>query len=327
MLPPSSRCTASVCSPENLEAPGEPVSPKQASAPPEAPLSLEAQVEHLSRQLERAEAERRALEERSRELENEAVQRGIKLSCARVALARAKIAFDEATRHREQLVQDVAHDLRTPLTSIKGAAQNLLDGVTGPLGSDAREYVEIVREHSDRLIGTVDWLLEAMRAAAQPLQLDVSDVDLGELCASVVHGLTPIARERGIALTLDRLDAPTLADGDKIRQVLENLIGNALKFTERGGSVHVSVATTRDDVHIHVRDTGIGMTEQELERIFERYYRRYQTSGHSGLGLVISREVVRLHGGEIGVTSEPGRGSEFSVRLPRAGGVLAPRRG
>lgn len=297
------------------------------SAPPEPTTSLEAQVEHLTRELERAKTERRALEEHRQELENEAVQRGIKLSCARVALARAKIAFDEATRHREQLVQDVAHDLRTPLTSIKGASQNLLDGVAGPLGTDAREYVEIVREHSDRLIGAVDWLLEAMRAAAQPLQLDVSEVDLGELCASVVHGLTPIARERGIELTLDRIDAPTTADADKIRQVLENLLGNALKFTERGGSVHVRVESTRDDIHIHVCDTGIGMSAQELERIFERYYRRYHTSGHSGLGLVISREVVRLHGGEIAVKSEPGRGSEFSVRLPRDGGVLAPWRG
>lgn len=296
----------------------------RADSPPDPTVTLEAQVEDLTRRLEQANAELRAMDERAKELENEAVQRGVKLSCARIALTRAKMAFDETTRHREQMVQDVAHDLRTPLTSIKGASQNLLDGVTGPLATDAREYVEIVREHSDRLIGAVDWLIEAMRTTALPLDLEVSEVDLGELCASVVHGLGPIAQEGGLELTLDRAEAVALADGDKIRQVLENLVGNALKFTERGGSVHVTVEADDDDVRIRVRDTGIGMNEEELGRIFERYYRRYKTTGNSGLGLVISREVVRLHGGEICVKSEPGRGSEFTVRLPRRGEAVGP---
>jgi two-component system, OmpR family, phosphate regulon sensor histidine kinase PhoR len=300
------------------------VSAKIGRSPPEPTASLEAQVEDLTRRLEQARAELRAADARSGELENETVQRGVKLSCARIALTRAKIAFDETTRMREQMVQDVAHDLRTPLTSIKGAAQNLLDGVAGPLETDAREYVDIVREHSDRLIGAVDWLLEAMRATAEPLDVHTNEVDLGELCASVVHGLGPLAQERGLALTLDRVDALALVDGDKIRQVLENLVGNALKFTERGGSVHVAVEADARDVRIRVRDTGIGMTADEVGRIFERYYRRHKTSGSNGLGLVISREVVRLHGGEICVSSEPGRGSEFTVRLPRDGQTVGP---
>lgn len=289
----------------------------EGSTPAEGSTGLEAEVQDLRRRLAAAKAQLRVQDARAGELENEAVQRGIKLSCARVALTRAKMAFDETTRHREQMVQDVAHDLRTPLTSIKGAAQNLLDDVAGPLEEDAREYVEIVREHSDRLIGAVDWLLEAMRATSQPLKLEATEVDLGEVCASVVHGLSPIAQERRIDLTIEQVEALAVADGERIRQVLENLIGNALKFTERGGSVRVSVEATGDDVYIRVRDTGIGMSSEEIGRIFERYYRRYQTSGNSGLGLVISREVVRLHGGEIGVQSEPGRGSEFRVRLPR----------
>jgi two-component system, OmpR family, phosphate regulon sensor histidine kinase PhoR len=300
------------------------VSARTGSIPPEPATNLEAKVEDLSRRLAQAQADLRAMEERTRELENETVQRGVKLSCARAALARAKIAFDETTRHREQMVQDVAHELRTPLTSIKGAAQNLMDGVAGPLGPDARDYVEIVREHADRLIREVNWLLEALRTTAEALDLDLCEIDLAEVCASVVHGLGPIAHERGLSLTLDHDEAVALVDGDKVRQVIENLISNALKFTERGGSVHVSVDCDSTDVRIRVRDTGVGMDSEELARIFERYYRRYKTSGNSGLGLDISREVVRLHGGEICVQSEPGQGSEFTVRLPRAGEPSGP---
>lgn len=295
------------------------------STQPDPPIDLESQVQDLTEQLARAQAEVEALRTRSQELENETVQRGVKLSCARAALARAKLAFDETTRQREQMVQDVAHDLRTPLTSIKGAAQNLLDGVAGPVGPDAREYVEIVREHADRVIGVVDWLLEAMRTTAYALEVNVHEVDLGEVCTSVVHGMRPIALEQGLTLTLESAEARVLADGDKIRQVLENLISNALKFTEAGGSVNVWVVPGETDVHIHVRDTGVGMDAQEVARIFERYYRRHKTPGHhSGLGLDISREVVRLHGGEICVSSEPGRGSEFTVRLPRQGRAEGP---
>lgn len=293
--------------------------------PSESPSSLEDQVDALTRELQQARAELRELDARNQELENEAVQRGIKLSCARVALARAKMAFDETTRHRERMVQDVAHDLRTPLTSIKGATQNLLDGVAGPLPNDAREYVEIVREHSDRLIGAVDWLLEVMRTEPEPLEISPCEVDLGEVCAAVVHGLRPIGQERGIELTFSQIEAYAFADRARIYQVLENLVGNAFKFTEEGGSVHVDMEADDEDVRIRVRDTGIGMTADEVGRIFERYYRRYKTGGHSGLGLVISREVVRLHGGDIGVRSEPGHGSEFTVRLPRDGGGLGTR--
>jgi two-component system, OmpR family, phosphate regulon sensor histidine kinase PhoR len=299
------------------------VSAPDDSGPP-LPNSLEAQVEALTRQLREAQAELREFDLRNRELENEAVRRGVKLSCARIALTRAKIAFDESMRQREEMVQDVAHDLRTPLTSIKGSAQNLLDGVAGPLAPDAREYVEIVREHADRLIGAVNWLLEAMRVTRAPLDMQLVEFDVGELCASVVHGLRPIAEERRITLELEREEAKVLGDGEKLRQVIENLVGNALKFTRAGGTVRVAVEGDASDVRIRVRDTGIGMDAQELGRIFERYYRREKAADSSGLGLVISREVVRLHGGEIGVKSKPGKGSEFTVRLPRDGQTLEP---
>jgi two-component system, OmpR family, phosphate regulon sensor histidine kinase PhoR len=286
---------------------------------PETP-SLD-EVEGLTRELARARATIEALDRQNRELEQEVVRRGVKLSCARIALARAKIAFDESTRQREEMVEDVAHDLRTPLTSVKGAAQNLLDGVAGPLQGDAREYVEIVREHADRLIGAVNWLLEAMRAASQSTETRSESLDVGELCESVVHGLRPIAQERGVELVLQREPAVAVVDATRLRQVFENLIGNALKFTEAGGTVEVHVTALRDTVSVRVRDTGIGMDRKELDSIFQRYYRR-RADNSSGLGLVIARENVRLHGGEIRVQSEPGKGSEFTVYLPCDGEVL-----
>lgn len=285
--------------------------------------SAAAEVQRLTARVHALEGEVRSLDDQLRELENETAQRGVKLNCARIALSRAKIAFDETTRHREEMVQDVAHDLRTPLTSIKGAAENLLDGIAGPLAPDAQEYVEIVREHANRLIGAVNWLVDAMRATAEPLEVVGEEIDAAELVRSAVLSLQPIARDRGLTLTVDaRSPALVYLDGGKVRQVLENLIGNALKFTEAGGSVHVDLTSSSTDALISVRDTGIGMSPEELERIFDRYYRRPGTPQSSGLGLVIAREIVRLHGGEIRVTSEPGRGSEFTVRLPRDGEAL-----
>lgn len=295
---------------------------KQAISEPASPDPSDTTLE-LRARLAAAEAKIAELDERNLELENDVAYRGVKLSCARIALTRAKIAFDEATRHREQIVQDVAHDLRTPLTSIKGACQNLLDGVAGPLTEDAREYVEIVGEHSERLIDAVNWLLEAMRISNEPLDVQCEEVDVGELTAAAVHSLRPIAADKGLGLHIEAGQAPALVDGLKLRKVVENLVGNALKFTPSGGRVMVTVTHNESNVYLAVRDTGVGMSDDEIGRIFERYYRKPASVAHSsGLGLVICREIVRLHGGEITVQSTPGEGSEFTVRVPRDGEAL-----
>lgn len=268
-----------------------------------------------------AELERRIaeLDARALELEQLAAARGVKLSCANIALSRAKIAFDEAATRREAMVQEVSHDLRTPLTSIKGAAQNLLDGIAGPLDDGAREYVEIMRDQADRLIGVVSWLVDAMSVSAEPMELSATDVDLSLVAKEVVRTLSPVARERGIALEVSApAPAIALADERRIREVVENLLGNALKFTSAGGSVTVRVGSDDDTVCIRVVDTGIGMSPEEANRVFDRYYyRRNDPRGGRGLGLAISREVVRVHGGEITLKSRAGEGSEFIVVLPK----------
>jgi signal transduction histidine kinase len=262
----------------------------------------------LAVKLETLATQLRELDDRNLELEQLAAQRGVKLSCANIALSRAKIAFEQAAQRREEMVQDVAHDLRTPLTSIKGASQNLLDDMAGPLSESAREYVEIVRDQAEHLIGIVNWLVDAIRVSLDPVELNTTPVDIDQLAKRVVRGLRPIANEQSIELTVETESSGALVDPDKLLLVLENLVGNALKFTESGGKDQT--------VEISVADTGIGLSPSELEHVFDRYYRSSHPRGGSGLGLSISRELVRLHGGDIGVTSEQGKGSTFVVTLP-----------
>ena len=270
----------------------------------------------LAVKLEALAKELRELDDRNLELEQLAAQRGVKLSCANIALSRAKIAFEQAAHRREEMVQDVAHDLRTPLTSIKGASQNLLDDMAGPLSASAREYVEIVRDQAERLIGIVNWLVDAIRVSLDPVELKTTPVEIDQLARRVVRGLRPIADEQSIELTLETEPAGALVDPDKLLPVLENLVGNALKFTESGGKVAVSVKPVDQTVEISVADTGIGLSPDEIEHVFDRYYRSGHPRGGTGLGLSISREMVRLHGGDIGVRSEKGKGSTFVVTLP-----------
>jgi signal transduction histidine kinase len=274
------------------------------------PAQLQARIDELEQRL----AE---LSQRNLELEREIGRRGVKLSCANIALSRAQIAFDEQARHREDIVEDIAHDLRTPLTSIKGAAQNLLDGIAGPVDDRVLAYVELIKNQSSRLIGVVNWLLQAIRIASEPRALEITTTDVGRLLEQVVNGLRPIAQERGVELRASSAGATGSVDSPKLYQVFENVIGNALKFTDSGGRVDVTLAVEQEAIRITVSDTGMGIDEDALKRIFHRYYRAHPEREGSGLGLLIAREMVRLHGGDIQVESELGKGSRFTITLPR----------
>jgi signal transduction histidine kinase len=259
----------------------------------------------------------RALEEARSGLEREVASRTERLRETNVALARANLELAELAQRRERMVLEVSHDLRTPLTSVKGAAQNLLDGIAGGLGGDQREYVEIVRDHADRLIVAVGKLVDAAREAEVRVELDAVPVDVGALSREVAKSLQPIAEERGVSLDVRAVEARTVADGAKLRKVIENLVGNALKFTDRGGRVTIDVSPHPDELRVTVEDTGVGMEEPELERVFDRFYRARAERPGSGLGLSITRDLVRLHGGDVLVKSAPGKGSTFAVVLPR----------
>jgi two-component system sensor histidine kinase ResE len=233
------------------------------------------------------------------------------------ALATSNLELLETDRLRETLVANVTHDLRTPLTAVKGAAENMLDGIAGALSPDQREYVEIVRDHATRLAGTVNELLQAARLQGGGVELRPEPLDARAVVEEVTSGLLPIARERRVELEVRGQEARVAADREKLRRAVENLISNAVKFTDDGGRVTVEVISARDSVEVAVRDTGHGIPKEELPKLFERFYRGSAQKPGTGLGLSIARNLVRLHGGDITVESEVGRGSEFRVRLPR----------
>jgi signal transduction histidine kinase len=233
------------------------------------------------------------------------------------ALATSNLELLETDRMRDKFVANVTHDLRTPLTAIKGAAENLLDGIAGALSGDQREYVDIVRDHATRLTRTVNELLEVARLQGGQVELRPEPIDAYDVVAEVAAGLLPIARERRVELEVRGGEARVTADREKLRRAVENLVSNAIKFTDDGGHVTVEVSRARDAVEVAVRDTGHGIPTDELPRLFERFYRGSARKSGTGLGLSIARNLVRLHGGDITVASEVGQGSEFRVRLPR----------
>jgi signal transduction histidine kinase len=257
-----------------------------------------------------------ALREHATRLERAVADATRELRDANRALATSNLELLETDRMRDALVTNVTHDLRTPLTAIKGAADNLLDGVAGAISPDQREYVEIVRDHATRLTGTVNELLQAARLQANQVELQPEPLDVYAVVTDIASGLQPLARERHIQLEVLGSEARAPADREKLRRAVENLVSNALKFTDQG-RVTVEVKPSSDMVEVAVRDTGHGIPADELPRLFERFYRGSTRKPGTGLGLSIARNLVRLHGGDITVVSEEGRGSEFCVRLPR----------
>jgi signal transduction histidine kinase/CheY-like chemotaxis protein len=235
----------------------------------------------------------------------------------RAALERAKSDF----------VATASHELRSPLTSIKGFVE-LLDRQAEGMSARQREFVGIILRSTDRLVELVDGLLDVARIDAGHAQLELAPVDVAEAAREVVGLLEPrIAAKRQ---QLDVEIAPALplarADAGRLRQIVSNLLTNAHLYTPAGGHLHVSVDAAHTWVQIVVADSGVGMTSEELEHVFERFYRGpsgAREAPGTGLGLSIVKSLVDLHGGRIAVSSEPGRGTTFRVRLP----VAPPRPG
>lgn len=222
---------------------------------------------------------------------------------------------------RRQLIGDVSHELRTPLTAIKGSMEGLMDGV---LPENDETYMGIYRE-ADRLQRLVNDLQELSRVEAGAYELDLHPVDLLVVISAVVKRLELQFKEKGVLLEVDVPDdLPSIqADEDRIGQVLLNLVGNALQFTPSGGSVVVSAAQRNKEIKISVSDTGIGISPEDIENIFTRFYRvdksRSRAGGGSGIGLTISKYLVEAHGGRIWVESAGlDRGSTFTFSLPSA---------
>jgi len=241
-----------------------------------------------------------------------------------VSVFRDVTAEVEADRAKTEFVSMVSHELRTPMTSIKGYADLLLMGSVGTLTDGQEKFLSIVRSNVDRLTTLVDDLLDISRIESGRLELTPEPTDLYDTVADVVTSMEARAEENSIRLRSQLPpDLPVVrADPDRLAQILTNLVGNACQYTPRGGEVVVSAQAAGEELCVSVRDTGIGISTEDQEKIFERFFRadspQVQNTSGTGLGLSIVRSLVELHGGEIWVESEPGEGSTFSFTVPTA---------
>ncbi|OJU45833.1 MAG: two-component sensor histidine kinase [Microbacterium sp. 69-7] len=234
-----------------------------------------------------------------------------------VLIARDVTAERDAQRVRDDLVTSVSHELRTPLTSILGYLELVLDG--GGLSDAARRHVETAHRNSERLLGIVTDILSASSRSGSSIdtRLHPRVVDMTEIVRAAAAGLEPVAEGRFVDLRVEESGAAeAYADPTRIRQVIDNLLANAVKFNRDGGRVTASTST--DGVHTTVRvaDTGIGMAPDAAARVFERFFRAVPSVPGNGLGLTITRDLVAAHGGSIAVESTAGEGSVFTVVLP-----------
>ena len=250
-------------------------------------------------------------------------------------LLQARDEAAAASRAKSEFLANMSHEIRTPLSSIIGMADLLWEGGLDP---SQRKYVGILREAGEHLLGLINDILDLSRIEAGELRLERRDLNLRAEVERAVELVAPRARMKGLELhcrVAPGLPAAVQGDPLRIRQVLVNLLGNAIKFTERGEVLLLveRAAAGGDELRFAVRDTGIGMAPDQLERIFRKFEqvdtsvtRRY---GGSGLGLSISKRLVEMMGGRIWVESAPGRGSlfAFEVRLPEAEGAPSRQSG
>ncbi len=238
----------------------------------------------------------------------------------RVWTLREVTADRELDRMRDAFVATVSHELRTPLTSISGFLEMMQDEEEG-LGESGRRYLDVIRRSTERLHGLVEDLLLVAQIEASRVELQREQLDLRQLVASAVETARPAADEKGVTLAVV-LDHPSevTADRSRIAQVLDNLVSNAVKFTNGGGNVTVTLAGDGDSVQLVVADTGIGVPADEQGQVFSRFFRASTATQRAipgtGLGLAISRALVEQHGGTISFASREDEGTQVTVTLP-----------
>jgi two-component system phosphate regulon sensor histidine kinase PhoR len=224
-------------------------------------------------------------------------------------------------RVRRDFVANVSHEFKTPLTAIQGFAETLLNGALDDKANRKR-FVEIIREHARRLARLTDDLLKLSRIEAGRLELEMRPIRVETLVSGCVETARLNAKARGLEIHVDLQEnaAAVRGDGAQLGEVLQNLLDNAVQYTPAGGQIEVKARSNGKDVTFTVTDTGIGIPESDLERVFERFYRvdaaRSREAGGTGLGLAIARHIVEAHGGRIWVESAVGQGSRFHFSIP-----------
>ncbi|MGB9840094.1 two-component system histidine kinase PnpS [Thermovenabulum sp.] len=222
---------------------------------------------------------------------------------------------------RREFVANVSHELRTPLTTIKSYTETLLDGALND-EEVSMQFLNVINEETDRMTRIVNDLLELSRIDNKEARFNKKAINLSKILATAVSKMKVNAKKKGIIIYENvKEDLPLCyADADKMEQVFQNILSNAIKYTPEGGNITVNLWSESNFVVTSIKDTGIGIPREDLPRIFERFYRvdktRSREFGGTGLGLSIAKEIVKAHEGEIEIKSELGKGTEVIVKIP-----------
>jgi len=264
-----------------------------------------------------------------------------------------QVAYDrlkELDRLKSNFLATVSHELRTPLTSIIGYSEMLLEGIAGEIAGEQREFVTTIREKGEQLLGLIKGLLDLSKLESGTMSLRKGTLEVASLVRDVAQTMAPHAKKKGILLLAEvEAGLPTLwADGERLRQVLLNLVENAIKFTPASGSVRITaklaslggpsgatddgglvlLGAKRTGVELRVADTGIGIPEAERERVFDAFYQVDSSStreqGGTGLGLSIVKRLVEGHDGTVRIESNEPHGTVFVVAIPLRRSTLQP---
>jgi signal transduction histidine kinase len=231
----------------------------------------------------------------------------------------------DASEHKSRFLANVNHELRTPLSSIIGYARLLHRGTEGQISSLQRENLDDLLRNAERLLGLIDGLLDFAKIEAGKMDVHIEPVRVEEMIQTTVATVEPMLDGSSVRLVRDVPPsmAPLATDPEKLRQIILNLLGNSVKFTDQG-EIRISACQENGHFKLAVADTGIGIEKADMDRIFEEFDRgRLQNDGNyrgSGLGLAIVKRLVELLGGSVVVESEVGKGSTFTVTLPMKSG-------
>jgi two-component system phosphate regulon sensor histidine kinase PhoR len=223
---------------------------------------------------------------------------------------------------RRDFIANDSHELRTPAASIKGYAETLLEGAINDK-ENAGDFIQIIYNDSERLAKLVDDLLDLSKIESGAMRLEMGPVNIRQITTRVLRGLKKQAEKKGMDISVDVPDQIPDARGDETRisQVILNLVDNAIKYNREKGKVLITAKELKDDIEVSVEDTGMGIPEEDIPRIFERFYRvdkaRSRELGGTGLGLSIVKHIVQAHSGSVRLETELGRGSRFIFTLPK----------
>jgi signal transduction histidine kinase len=226
-------------------------------------------------------------------------------------------------RLKDDFVNNVSHEFRLPLTIIQESIRQISEGMLGNINEEQSKYINMSLRNIDRLKALIDNMLDIAKIKKGKFELNKTDFDLGEVIKEVSSDFTQRTEKKGLTIKVDTGQGPleVLADKDKITEVLINLVGNAYKFTAKGG-IEITARKNNGSIECSVSDSGIGMSQQDLTYLFSDFYQIGRWDGHqekgTGLGLVISKGIIELHNGMIHVESKEGLGTRFTFTLPVA---------